>query len=113
MVTYAIIDGSDKFAIDSLGRVTLRQSLPQGRYTARIRASDGGVPSKSTDEALTVIIGETAPDTECPQFASGSLSRSVTILEAQSPEVCVYDATLLIYMACFGVASPFLVMARI
>ena len=96
MVTYAIIDGSDKFAIDSLGRVTLRQSLPQGRYTARIRASDGGVPSKSTDEALTVIIGETAPDTECPQFASGSLSRSVTILETQNPEVCVYDATMLL-----------------
>lgn len=87
VVTYTIIDGSDKFAIDSLGRVTLRQTLPQGRYTARIRASDGGVPSKSTDEALTVIIGESTAPTECPQFASGSLSRTVTILETQNPEV--------------------------
>lgn len=87
MVTYSVIDGSDKFAVDSFGRVTLRQTLPQGRYTARIRASDGGVPSKSTDEALTVIVGDTQQPSECPQFASGSLSRSVTILETQDPEV--------------------------
>lgn len=88
-VSYSIVDGSDKFAISSSGKVTLKQTIPEGRYTVRIRASDGGTPSKSTDTTLTVIVGSTPDTGECPIFASGSRSRTVAISETRSPQVSV------------------------
>jgi len=82
-----MLDGSDKFHIDQNGRITLRQSLPEGRYTARIRAADGGIPSKSTDESLTVVVGEENPIDDCPIFASNSRRRTITIPETHNTEV--------------------------
>lgn len=61
--------------------------LPEGRYTGRIRAADGGVPSKSTDEVFTVIVGSSNTTLECPVFASSSRTKSVTILETHDPQV--------------------------
>ena len=86
-MTYSIIDGSDKFAIDSTGRITLRRTLPEGTYNGRVRAADGGTPSKSTDEAITLIVRPQGVVDECPVFASDSLSRTVTILETHDPQV--------------------------
>ncbi|KAI8486978.1 hypothetical protein Bbelb_352380 [Branchiostoma belcheri] len=93
-ITYGITSVSPFVSIDATnGSVTVSSALESGTYVLRVRASDHGLPPKTDEVTLRMIVTKVSTNTapKCPeekmiQVASGNLTTGSTVATIEAED---------------------------